>query len=84
MIRGIRAVTLSTGSHFRNNAPFHALTLSMVSHFRRYVPFRAVAMSVIPSVLFLFSGIILLSVPLILGALVFAPCHILISIKDKM
>ena len=56
----------------------------MVSHFRRYVPFRAVAMSVIPSVLFLFSGIILLSVPLILGALVFAPCHILISIKDKM
>ncbi|MBO5526014.1 MAG: hypothetical protein J5993_04615 [Clostridia bacterium] len=50
--------------------------------FRNNTLFRAVAMSVIPSVLFLFSGIMLLSVPLILGALVFAPCHILISVKN--
>lgn len=43
---------------------------------------RAVALSVIPSVLFIFSGIMLRSYPLLIAALVFAPCHILISCKN--
>ncbi len=43
---------------------------------------RAVVLSVIPSVLFLFSGIISTNIPLIISAVVFAPCHILISVKN--
>lgn len=43
---------------------------------------RAVALSVLPAALFLFSGIMLRSVPLIISALIFAPCHILISCKN--
>lgn len=41
--------------------------------------FRALALSVIPSVLFLFSGIMSRSVLLIAAAVLFAPSHMLIS-----
>ena len=44
--------------------------------------FRALALSVIPSAVFLFSGIVSRSVLLILSALLFAPTHILISYKN--
>lgn len=44
--------------------------------------FRALALSVIPSLLFLFSGIISRSVLLIISAVVFAPTHIYISYKN--
>ena len=44
--------------------------------------FRALALSIIPSVLFLFSGIMSRSVLLIVSALLFAPTHILISYKN--
>ena len=44
--------------------------------------FRVVALSVIPSIIFLFSGIMSRSVLLILSALLFAPTHILISYKN--
>lgn len=44
--------------------------------------FRAFALSVIPSVVFLFSGIMSRSVLLTLAAVIFAPCHILISYKN--
>ena len=43
---------------------------------------RALCLSVLPSVLFLFSGIIITSIPLIVAALVFAPSHIVISYKN--
>ena len=43
---------------------------------------KAVSLSVIPAVLFLFSGIISTNIPLIAAAAVFAPCHIIISIKN--
>ena len=43
---------------------------------------KALLLSVIPSVLFLFSGIMSRSLPLILGSLIFAPTHILISYKN--
>ena len=44
--------------------------------------FRALALSIIPSAVFLFSGIMSRSVLLILSALLFAPTHILISYKN--
>lgn len=52
--------------------------------FRRNSVFRALSLSVIPSVIFLFSGIISRSILLTIAAAVFAPCHILISYKNVM
>jgi hypothetical protein len=43
---------------------------------------RALALSVIPSVIFLFSGAMIASIPLIVAAAIFAPCHIVISYKN--
>lgn len=42
----------------------------------------ALALSVIPSVIFLFSGAMIVSIPLIVAAAIFAPCHIVISYKN--
>lgn len=44
--------------------------------------FKALSLSIIPSVMFLFCGIMSRSILLIIGALIFAPCHILISYKN--
>lgn len=43
---------------------------------------RALALSVIPSVIFLFSGVMIASIPLIVAAAIFAPCHVVISYKN--
>ena len=43
---------------------------------------KALALSILPSVLFLESGILRCYFPLIAAALLFAPCHILISYKN--
>lgn len=45
--------------------------------------FKAVSLSVIPSVIFLFSGIMSRSILLIIAAVIFAPAHILISYKNE-
>ena len=50
--------------------------------FRKNTIFRALALSIIPSVVFLFSGIMSTSVLLIISAILFAPAHILISYKN--
>jgi len=50
--------------------------------FRKNTIFRALALSIIPSVVFLFSGIMSRSVLLIISAILFAPAHILISYKN--
>ncbi len=50
--------------------------------FRKSNVFRALSLSVLPSVLFLFSGVASRSVPLLLSALLFAPCHIWISYQN--
>ena len=50
--------------------------------FKKNSVFRALSLSVIPSVIFLFSGIMSRSVLLMISALIFAPCHILISYKN--
>jgi len=44
--------------------------------------FRALALSIIPSVLFLFSGIMSRSILLIIASILFAPSHILLSYKN--
>ena len=43
---------------------------------------RALALSVTPSVIFLFSGVMLASIPLIAFAVMFAVCHIWLSLKN--
>ena len=50
--------------------------------FKKNSVFRALALSIIPSVMFLFSGIMSRSVLLIIMSVIFAPCHILISYKN--
>ncbi len=50
--------------------------------FRKNNLFKAVSLSVIPSVIFLLSGILSRSVLLISSAIIFAPCHVLISCKN--
>lgn len=50
--------------------------------FKKNDMFRALALSIIPSVLFLFSGIMSRSILLIVSAVIFAPCHIVISYKN--
>lgn len=52
--------------------------------FKRNGIFRALSLSIIPSVMFLFSGIVTTSILLTLSAIIFAPCHILISCKNAM
>ena len=44
--------------------------------------FRALALSIIPSVIFLFSGIMCRSLLLIISSLLFAPTHVFISYKN--
>ena len=44
--------------------------------------FRSLALSIIPSALFIFSGVMLRSIILTACAIIFAPCHILISYKN--
>lgn len=43
----------------------------------------ALLLSVIPCCIFIFSGITLLNFPLIVSAVVFSPCHILITCKNN-
>ena len=44
--------------------------------------FKALALSILPSVVFLFSGIMSRSILLTVAALLFAPAHILISYQN--
>ena len=51
-------------------------------YFHKNGVFRAVMLSILPSIIFLFSGVLLLSIPLIIAAIIFTPCHIFISYKN--
>lgn len=44
---------------------------------------KALSLSIIPSCIFLFCGIVLASIPLILFSVLFAVCHIFISCKNS-
>lgn len=50
--------------------------------FKKPSVFRALSLSIIPSILFLCSGVMIRSILLIIFSLIFAPCHILISYKN--
>lgn len=50
--------------------------------FRKSSLFLALALSILPSVLFLFSGMMSRSILLTISAILFAPAHILISYKN--
>ena len=50
--------------------------------FRKSSVFRALALSIIPSLLFLLSGIMSRSILLTIAAVIFAPSHILLSYKN--
>ncbi len=50
--------------------------------FKKSSVFRALALSIIPSVLFLFSAVMIRSIPLMIAAVLFAPSHIMISCKN--
>lgn len=50
--------------------------------FQKNRVFRALALSVIPSVLFLFSGIMSRSILLTIASVLFAPSHIMISYRN--
>ena len=50
--------------------------------FKKNSVFRALTLSIIPSMLFLFSGIMSRSVLLIIASVLFAPSHIVISYKN--
>lgn len=52
--------------------------------FRKNSVFRALALSLLPSAVFLFSGILIRSIPLIVAAAIFAPCHIVISYQNAV
>ena len=59
-----------------------AYCLIWIICFKRNSIFRALALSIIPSVIFLASGILSRYIPLIVAAVIFAPCHIAISYKN--
>lgn len=45
---------------------------------------KALLLSVIPSIIFIFSGIVLLNIPLIILSILFAVCHIKISYRNAI
>ena len=53
-----------------------------VIFFNKSCVFRALSLSIIPSAIFLFSGILSRTVLLFISAIIFAPSHILISYKN--
>lgn len=56
--------------------------LAWIICFKKNSTFRALALSIIPSMIFLFSGVISQSILLVVMAVIFAPSHILISYKN--
>lgn len=44
---------------------------------------KALLLSIIPSIMFIFSGVMIASIPLFLFSIIFAVCHILISVKNS-
>lgn len=45
---------------------------------------KALSLSIIPTAIFLFSGVMLAYIPLIISAVIFGACHILISYKNAL
>ena len=67
-----------------NAAMIACYCLIWILCFRKNSIFRALALSILPSLVFLLSGILSRSLLLILSAMLFAPCHILLSYKNAV
>lgn len=52
--------------------------------FKRNSVFRALALSIIPSAIFIISGVLSHYWPLIIASIIFVPCHIMISYKNAV
>ncbi len=61
-----------------------AYLLIFALNFRKSGRFRALALSILPSAIFLLSGVLSRYLPLCLSAVLFAPCHILISYRNAV
>lgn len=59
-----------------------AYCLIWIICFKKSSIFRALALSILPSAMFLFSGIMIRSLTLIIAAVIFAPSHIMLSYKN--
>ena len=44
--------------------------------------FKVISLSLLPSLIFLFSGIALINIPLIIFAVIFTTCHVMVSVKN--
>lgn len=58
--------------------------LTWIICFRKNSIFRALALSILPATLFVYSGIMSRSILLIIAAIIFAPCHIILSYKNAV
>ncbi len=65
-----------------NSALMIGYYLSWIIYWKKECLTKSLLLSVIPSILFLFSGIMLASIPLIVFAILFKICHIWISVKN--
>lgn len=65
-----------------NGALLLAYCIIWIICFNSVSMFRALSLSILPSLMFMFSGILLLNIPLIAAAAIFAPAHIAISAKN--
>lgn len=61
-----------------------AYLLIFALNFRKSGRFRALVLSILPSAIFLLSGVLSRYLPLCLSAVLFAPCHILISYRNAV
>lgn len=80
-VKGFSSEELFTAYLIVNSVLTLVYCLIWIIFFRRSCLFRALALSILPSVIFLFCGIVSRSVLLTTAALIFAPTHILISYK---
>ena len=46
--------------------------------------FKVISLSILPSLIFLFSGILLLNIPLMVFSVIFTVCHVTVSIKNAI
>ena len=61
-----------------------AYCIIWILYFKKLTIFRTLALSIIPSSLFIISGMLSNYLPLLISSVIFAPCHILISYKNEV
>lgn len=79
---GFRSVEAFLVYIFGNTVLILAYCVIWIVCFRKNNMFRAVSLSVIPSVVFLLSGVLSNYLPLVISSAIFAPFHIYISCKN--